>query len=154
MTILGDFIGYPIYVKHGRYGYYLAWNGHTVSVPALTPDTSGREPAEPSRVLGPGPITLEEARTLLAAKYPSPPLSQACHVPGNYQRKRVPRRLSPFLTLCRSKFGSEYSLQYLDPAKTGREARAYYSLDTFPGDAGKATDEALLSWTWAHYGLK
>ena len=146
-----DHAGYPVYLKTGRFGAYLAWNGKTISLP--------KTPTVPGQIVT---WTPDQVSALIENRFPlsatsgdngglsiqTPPKTE--YVPGNYQRKRVPRKLTPFILLCKNQRTGAFLLRHTPPNKV---EPIIYCIEGFPGDPGKATDESLLAWASVRWPL-
>lgn len=162
--------GYPVYLKTGRFGTYLAWNGRTISFTPVVPEPEHNVDRDRDTDLDGGidrslvdrdAVDLDGGidRSILApesvqaiaaieAKYPSTTSAKAAYVPGSYQKKKVPRKLTPFILLCKNRKTGEYLLRCSPASERGATV---YNIDSYPGDPAKATDKSLLAWVWARY---
>ena len=153
--------GHPVYIKTGRFGAYIAWDGKTITLPK----TQIKHTTEPKTKKELCDWTPEQVVSVIETRFPGSttlsisgdsslpsPIQPAKieYVPGNYQRKRVPRKLTPFLLLCKNQRTGAFLLRHTPPNQT---EPIIYCIEDYPGDPGKATDESLLAWASARWSF-
>jgi hypothetical protein len=122
-----------VFIKRGRFGQYLAWNGVHVSCTnmAITPVDAPYQPS-PYVFTADDEIRLKNA----AEKHTNKKAEGSAPLFG-------PRRLTPTIELCRTRTGAAYALY--NPPHQALPTRIFFSKFTH-GDPLKCSNQVVLQW--------
>ena len=122
--ILGEYEGYPLYLKNGQYGLYVTWGDKTEKI---------------SSILGkkkPDEITLQDIIEYLTITKPSLPLN-----------KKIIRVLNERISIRKGKYGN-----YIHCSIPNKDAQ-FYNIKLYPGNYLNCETNELLQWLENTYGI-